>query len=289
MNIPILSARPGWHIEELKRAFHERGHRAVEIRYQDLLGHYGASPDAPAVDPLGDAPAILTRIIPEGSLEQIIRRVNVLHEREASGTVIINSPRVIERTIDKAWTTALLDRAGLPTPETIACENLQAALRTFRDWNDVILKPLFGSMGLGMVRLTDEQTAWRVFRAVERIGGVFYLQRTIDHPGHDLRAFVVGGKVVAAITRHSDSWCTSAAQGAACREVKLSPEQHDLAISASQLLQADYAGVDILTDHSGRNYLIEVNGIPGWKGLQQATGFDVAGSIADYLLNALRE
>ena len=287
MNIPILSARSGWHIDELQRAFAERGHRAYEVRYENLLTHYGGARSSEICDPLAQAPAILTRIIPDGSLEQIVRRVNVLHECEARGVPVINSPRSIERTVDKAWTTALLCAGGLPVPETIVCEETDTAMRAFRQLGDVILKPLFGSMGLGMVRLSDEQTAWRVFRAVERIRGVFYIQRTIHHAGSDIRAFVVGGRVLAAITRHAEDWCTSFARGARPQRTTLAPEQHELAIAAAKLVRADYAGVDLITDHAGRTYVIEVNGVPGWQGLQRATGVDVAGAIAEHLLTRL--
>ena len=102
----------------------------------------------------------------------------------------MNSPRAIERSVDKFYTSALLERAGLATPETVVCERSEDAIAAFREMRDVIVKPLFGSMGLGMVRVTDEEMAWRVFRALDAIRGVYYLQRTIDHGGRDVRAFV---------------------------------------------------------------------------------------------------
>ena len=86
-------------------------------------------------------------------------------------------------------------------------------MAAFRALGDVIVKPLFGSMGLGMVRVSDEEMAYRVFRTIEQIRGVYYLQRTIDHGGRDVRAFVVGGRVLGAIERRSDGWRTNLARG----------------------------------------------------------------------------
>jgi RimK family alpha-L-glutamate ligase len=148
---------------------------------------------------------------------------------------------------------------------------------------DVIVKPLFGSMGLGMVRVWDEEMAYRVFRTIEQIRGVYYLQQTIDHDGADLRAFVIGGRVIGAIQRRSPGWRTNLARGATAQAVTLEPDQINLAVRAAAAVGAEYAGVDLLPARDGRTYVLEVNGIPGWMGLQQATGIDVAGALLDYL------
>jgi RimK family alpha-L-glutamate ligase len=149
---------------------------------------------------------------------------------------------------------------------------------------DVIVKPLFGSMGLGMVRVSDEDTAWRVFRAIEAIRGVFYLQRTIAHDGADYRAFVVNGRVIGAIERRSNGWRTNVSRGASASAVELPADMVDLAVRAAAVVGADYAGVDLLPGRDGIVYVLEVNGIPGWRGLHSATGIDVAGAIVETLL-----
>jgi RimK family alpha-L-glutamate ligase len=164
---------------------------------------------------------VLARIIPSGSLEQIIFRVDALHRLEDRGVKVMNSPRAIERTVDKFWTSALLEQCGVPTPETIVCDNAEEATAAFRMLGDVIVKPLFGSMGLGMVRVCDEEMAFRVFRTIEQIRGVYYLQRTIEHDGADIRAFVVGGRVLGAIERHASGWRTNLARGGTAQSVSL--------------------------------------------------------------------
>jgi RimK family alpha-L-glutamate ligase len=287
MKIAVLSTRSGWHTDELQRAIAERGHQPFLLPYESLVARLGAhASDAPRLG--ADAPdlfacdAVVARIIPNGSLEQIIYRVDALHWLEDAGVIVMNPPRAIERTVDKFYTSALLERAGLATPQTIVCERAEDAAAAFRLMGDVIVKPLFGSMGLGMVRISDEETAWRVFRALEAIRGVYYLQRAISHEGRDVRAFVVGDRVVAAIERRSSGWRTNISRGAVARAITLPAEWNEMALRAARAVGAEYAGVDLLPAQDGTVYVLEVNGIPGWRGLQEATSFDVAGALIDH-------
>jgi len=193
LRLAVLAARTGWHTKELERAAAERGHQVVVLPYEGLVASIGPAPGLRSRSTeLDGVDAVLARIIPSGSLEQIIFRVDALHRLEDRGVRVLNSPRAIERTVDKFWTSALLEQCGVPTPETVVCDNAEEAMVAFRALGDVIVKPLFGSMGLGMVRVSDEEMAFRVFRTIEQIRGVYYLQRTISHEGVDTRAFVVG-------------------------------------------------------------------------------------------------
>jgi RimK family alpha-L-glutamate ligase len=296
MFFPILASRPGWHTDELCRAIRARGHEAAVYPYESLVARLGtASGVRTSLDnsesALLSAHAVLARIIPNGSLEQIIYRVDALHWLEDSGVPVMNSPRAIERTVDKFYTSALLQCAGLATPETVVCERAEDAMAAFRAMGDVIVKPLFGSMGLGMVRVSDEEIAWRIFRAVDAIRGVFYLQRVITHQGRDVRAFVVGGRVIGAIERHAPGapgqlgWRTNISRGGEARAIALPAEWEAMALCAARAVGAEYAGVDLLPGDDGVVYVLEVNGIPGWRGLQEATSIDVAGAIVDHLLD----
>jgi RimK family alpha-L-glutamate ligase len=284
LQLAVLAARPGWHTRELERAATERGHQAIVLPYEDLVAHVGpkASLRSRGTE-LDEADVVLARIIPSGSLEQIIFRVDALHRLEDRGVPVVNSPRTIERTVDKFWTSSLLEQCGIPTPETVVCESADEAVAAFRLMGDVIVKPLFGSMGLGMVRVDDEEMAFRVFRTIELIKGVFYLQRVIDHPGADIRAFVIGGRVLAAVERRAPGWKTNLSRGGTARSISLSEQSAALAVRAAAAVGADYAGVDLLPGNDGATYVLEVNGIPGWKGLQEASGVDVAGVLIEHL------
>jgi RimK family alpha-L-glutamate ligase len=284
VNLAVLAARVGWHTRELERAAAERGHQVTVLPYEGLVAKIGPAPGLRSLQTeLDGVDIVLARIIPSGTLEQIIFRVDALHRLEDRGIRVVNSPRAIERTVDKFWTSALLEQCGLPTPETIVCENSEEAFAAFRTLGDVIVKPLFGSMGLGMVRVSDEEMAYRVFRTIEQIRGVYYLQRAIDHDGADIRAFVIGNRVIGAIERRSPGWLTNLARGGTARSVTLTDDLSAIALRAAAAVGAEYAGVDLLSGRDGATYVLEVNGIPGWKGLQEATGLDIAGLLIAYL------
>lgn len=284
MRLAVLAARAGWHTRELERAALARGHQAVVLPYEGLIARVGSLPGMRSLETELDViDLVLARIIPSGSLEQIIFRVDALHRLEDRGVPVVNSPRAIERTVDKFWTSTLLEQCGIPTPDTVVCDDAEAAFSAFRELGDVIVKPLFGSMGLGMVRIADEEMAYRVFRTIDQIRGVYYLQRMIEHDGVDLRAFVIGGRLIGAIERRSQGWRTNLARGGTAQSVRLTDSQRSLAVRAAAAVGADYAGIDLLMGRDGTTYVLEVNGIPGWKGLQQATGLDVAGELIEYL------
>jgi RimK family alpha-L-glutamate ligase len=302
VNVVILSARTGWQTDQLSRALAARGHLGHVMPYERLVARFGED-DALANDgfPILDADAVLARIIPSGSLEQIIYRVNALHWIERRGVTVMNPASVIERCVDKFYTTAILRTAGLPVPETVVCEGTGDAIDAVRQFGGAIIKPIFGSMGHGMVRVDAVRTdavrvdnadvAFRVIKALDQVGAVFYVQRVVDHGGRDVRVFIVGGRVVAAIERRAPAgeWRTNVSQGGTAHALALPPEWEALALQAAAAVGADYAGVDLLPSRDGRMFVLEVNGIPGWQGLQEATGADVAGAIVDHLIARVRD
>ena len=295
MHVAILSTPTGWHTDELNRALAERGHTSRVLPYEGLVARLGTGRNVVgglSIQSLAllDVDAVLARMIPNGSLEQIIYRMDSLHWIEKRGVPVMNSPRAIERSVDKFYTTALLQEAGLPTPETVVCEGAADAMAAVLEMGDVIVKPIFGSMGQGMVRVSDPDVAFRVVRALEQTRAVFYVQRVVDHNGRDVRVFVVGGRVLGAIQRHASNgdWRTNVSRGGSVRPFELPPAWEQLAVRAAAAIDADYAGVDLLPSRDGTVFVLEVNGIPGWRGLQQATGLDVAGVIVDHLVGRVR-
>jgi RimK family alpha-L-glutamate ligase len=280
----ILASREGWHTQALTRALDARGHSWALVPYEGLTASVGGRPGLRSgAAELDRADVVLPRIIPAGSLEQIVFRMDALHRLGERGVRVVNTARAIERTVDKFWTSALLEQCGLPTPETIVCESPDEAMAAFRALGDVIVKPLFGSMGLGMVRVADEEMAYRVFQTIETIRGVYYLQRTVEHEGRDIRVFVLGGRILAAIERRAEGWRTNIARGAVGHPMALPEAWAGLALRAAAAVGAEYAGVDLLPARDGGIYVLEVNGVPGWEGLQRATGIDVAGALVEHL------
>lgn len=295
MRVVVLCSRPGWHTERLVEALGRRGHVAVVLPYEGLVATFGGA-DGPTLTsadtPVLDADLVLPRIIPGGSLEQVIARVDTLHWLEASGVRVVNPPRAIERCVDKFYTTALLARAGLLVPETTVCQRVDDALAAVRRLGRVILKPIFGSMGQGLVRLDDPDVAWRVLRTLDLTRPVYYVQQAIAHDGWDVRVFVAGGRVVGAIRRHAGEgeWRTNVARGGRAEAIaphdpsELPAAWTALALAATAAVGADHAGVDLLPARDGQLYVLEVNAIPAWRGLQEATGLDVAAAVVDAAL-----
>jgi len=179
----------------------------------------------------------------------------------------------------------LLHEAGLDTPETVVCETTADALAAVRQFGDAVIKPIFGSMGTGLVRVSDPDVAFRILKALDQVRSVFYVQRYVEHDGRDIRVFVVGGRVLGAIERRAlpGDWRTNVARGADAVPFELPAAWAEMAVRAAAAIGADYAGVDLLPSYDGRVFVLEVNGIPGWEGLQRATGLDVAGALAAHV------
>ena len=300
MHVVVLS-KPGWHADQLCRALAERGHAGRVLPYEGLVASLSAASSLSNGDAaILDADAVLARFIPSGSLEQIIYRLDALHWIEEHGVAVVNSPRAIERSVDKFYTDARLREAGVTTPETLVCERIDDAMpavramleRTSQDGGEraIVIKPIFGSMGHGIVRVSDPDVAFRVLQSLDQIRAVFYIQRAVDSSGRDVRVFVVGGRVIGAIERRAGDgdWRTNVSRGGSARACDVPAAWAALALRAVAAVGADYAGVDLLPSKDGRVFVLEVNGIPGWQGLQRATGIDVAGTIVDHLLDRVR-
>lgn len=283
MRIAILSyGRDGWHVRDLMRAAVELKCTAEAVDFRRIFAGVGGPTSA-----LADCTAVLVRTMPPGSLEQVVFRMDALHRLQASGVQVLNPPAVLESCVDKYVTTARLAAAGLPVPPTLVCQDSDTAMQAFEELGgDIVLKPLFGSEGRGMIRLTDPELAWRTFRTLERLQAVLYLQRFVAHPGWDLRAFVVGGRVLAAMRRHArNDWRTNVAQGGRAEPAQLSVEEEALALRAAEVLGAPLAGVDLLPGPAGRLYVLEVNAVPGWRALAPVTGVDVARVLIQYVVD----
>jgi ribosomal protein S6--L-glutamate ligase len=280
MRIAILSAGDGWHVRDLQRAAAILQHTAIAVDFRRIRAGVGM-----AAGELMDFDGVLVRTMPPGSLEQVVFRMDLLQRLHAQGVPVLNPPAAIEACVDKYLASARLEAAGLKVPPTIVCQHAEGALEAFAALGgDVVIKPLFGSEGRGMVRVSDPDLAWRTFRTLERVQSVLYVQQFIPHPGWDLRAFVLGGKVLAAMRRRSKGdWRTNVAQGGSAETVQLAPEEEELALRAAAALGAPVAGVDVLPGPAGARYVLEVNAVPGWRALGPVAGVDVAAAMIQFL------
>jgi ribosomal protein S6--L-glutamate ligase len=284
--IALLAAGDGWHARDLLRAAQALGHTAEVVDFRRVTAGVGV-----AFDALADFDAVVVRTMPPGSLEQVVFRMDLLHRAQARGVLVLNPPAALEACVDKYLATARLAAAGLPVPPTAVCQHADAAMEAFHALGgDVVVKPLFGSEGRGMIRVGDPELAWRTFRTLERTQAVLYLQRFVPHPGWDLRVLVLGGRVLAAMRRYANGdWRTNVAQGGRAEAVTPTDAEARLALRAAAAVGAPLAGVDLLPGPGGDGYVVlEVNAVPGWRALAPVCGVDVAGEVVRFLTEGYR-
>jgi tetrahydromethanopterin:alpha-L-glutamate ligase len=286
----VITDDPGWHGKRLREAFAEQGHSASFLSLTAcrlnldgeglpviLPGFEGKLPDG-----------VFVRGVPGGTLEQVVLYLDILHVLEALDIPVYNDGRAVERTVDKGMTSFLLKQARIATPPawvmTDAAMARAIAEQELRQGHCLVSKPLFGSQGTGLRRYdTCDDLA-----GFSDNQGVFYLQRYV-HSGdasHDFRVFVIAGKTVAAMRRSGVTWLNNVHQGAHCEPVRLDDLRLcRLAEDAVRVLDMDYAGVDIIRDEQGRYFILEVNSIPAWKGLQSVTATSIATLLVEDFLS----
>ena len=291
--IPVFTDDPGWHGKRLKEAFAVRGYEVVFISLKDCYFNLTTGHSGLVIPGFDQLPTIaFVRGVPGGSLQQVIARLDILHALEALGVKVYNDGRAVERTVDKAMTSFLLHQHGVSSPSTWVCESrhvAQAVIELEATQAPLVIKPLFGSQGQG-VRLIKQGDAFPV--PMERyVDGLYYLQTYIDSgegAWHDHRIFVINGKAVAAMVRHGASWVNNVALGGRCEAIAHDSELGALAEAASRAVDIHYCGVDIIRDAQGQLYVLEVNSIPAWKGLQAVTELDIAQALVDDCLGQCR-
>ncbi|MFX1533328.1 MAG: RimK family alpha-L-glutamate ligase [Promethearchaeota archaeon] len=223
------------------------------------------------------------------SFEQRMFRRNILHILDLLGKKLMNSPRSIELSADKCATSTLLQANGLPTPRTIVCETTKSAIKGFNELGGkVVVKPVYGSKGRGLIYLDEIGIAERIFFYLASINAVIYLQEFIKHPGRDIRVIVLGKEALCAMYRVSDhDWKTNIHAGGKPVYCPITDEIAELAIKSSEILGLELAGIDLLETKNGYTVL-EANSQPGWSGMMKVQNIDIPGKIVDYFISTLK-
>ena len=292
MKIGVVTRnRDSWSSTQLREAIAKRSIPHICFSFPQLVAHVGYKPylNAGNTSILEELDALIIRPIGRGSLEEIVFRMDILYRLQRLGLYVINPPEAIEHCVDKYDLLAILEDNGVPVPRTAVTENVDEALKAFNELDgDVIVKPIFGSRGLGSTRVKDPEIASTVLRAITFYHGVIYLQEFVHHGFSDIRAFVVGDRVVAAMRRVANSWKTNYSQGARPEPLKLDKTMEKMAVKSAKLIECKIAGVDILESPRGP-LVVEVNSQPGWRGLQSVTRVNIANEIVDFVLSELKK
>jgi [lysine-biosynthesis-protein LysW]---L-2-aminoadipate ligase len=201
----------------------------------------------------------------------------------ATGSIVLNRPEVIEACGDKLATSALLAAAGAPTPRTVIAFGADEALARCEELDyPVVLKPVVGTWGRMVSRLSDADAVATVLEHKEVLGGpahrVIYLQEHVAKPGRDIRAFVVGGRVVAAIDRESEHWITNTARGGVARACPVDEGLAEIALRAARAVGGGVLAVDLVESDRGL-LVVEVNHTMEFRNSIDTTGVDIAGEV----------
>jgi [lysine-biosynthesis-protein LysW]--L-2-aminoadipate ligase len=217
---------------------------------------------------------------------------------EEHGVRTVNSHPAIGTCGDKVLTSMALEACGLPTPRTaIAFSRAVALASAERMGYPVVVKPPVGSWGRLMAKLNDREAAEAILehKAHEARGkmedATFYLQEYVEKPGRDIRTLVVGDETVYAVYRHASHWITNTARGGETSVCTITPEIDAISRAAARAVGGEIVAVDLLEmpgakGAQGTLLVNEVNHTPEFHGAVKATDVDVAGRIADYLLEA---
>jgi tetrahydromethanopterin:alpha-L-glutamate ligase len=288
--IAIFTDDPGWHGRVLVEAFAKFGFKGEFVSLTECRFIVNGQDNPVQIPSFGQElpAAAFVRGVPGGSLEEVVLYLDILHALKVLDVPVYNEGCAIERSVDKAMTSFLLQQAGLPTPLTWVLRNRADAIKIAEDelkkGHYLITKPLFGSQGEGIRRIEKMTDLFWLTPS----NGVYYLQRFVHCSGDgfsDYRVFVINNRAVAIMRRRGLSWLNNVARGASCEAIDLDPAIADIAIKATQALAMDYAGVDIIQDRTGQYLVIEVNSIPAWKGLESVVNLNIAVLLAEDLVN----
>jgi len=271
---------------------------------------------------LSDLDAVIVRDVGAGAFEGVSFRFDILRELEAGGIPVINSPEAIQNAANKYHASYLMAKACLPAPETIAVQDIEAALRAVSRFGDSVIKPVFGYKGKDIARVRNDEVLFSdrkvksasLEASLEKLleeRGMLYIQEFIENPGRDIRAFVVDGTAIGAIYRKAaaGSWVNNLSQGGSADRCVLTNEQKELAEKASLAIGTTFAGVDIIegigkkinngntrvNKESGEECslkesspkILEINGTPSVKGIYDSWGINPAEYIVEYIKNIL--
>jgi [lysine-biosynthesis-protein LysW]--L-2-aminoadipate ligase len=208
------------------------------------------------------------------------------------GIPTLNSAEAVRLCDDKAENSLVLEAAGIPTPRTLLAFDIESAIRACEAVGyPAVLKPVTGSWGRLLARVNGPEQARAILEQKRDLGSfhhaIFYVQEYIAKPDRDIRAYVVGDRVLAASYRTAKHWVTNAARGAESMPCPITPDIEELALRACRAVGARLAGVDLIETEDGLE-VIEVNTGGEFKGLMSTTDVDIAGAIVDEALQTAR-
>jgi [lysine-biosynthesis-protein LysW]--L-2-aminoadipate ligase len=210
------------------------------------------------------------------------------------GLAVFNAPETIATCNSKLLTTLALLQAGVPTPRTLLACSTSSALQGIEDLGyPSVLKPMTGSWGRLLARINDRDAAEAVLEHQETLGSyqhhIHYIQEYVAKPRRDIRAFVVGERVICAIYRTSAHWITNTARGAAASNCPLTPELERLCRQSARAVGGGVVAIDLLEDEQRGLLVNEVNATTEFRNSIAPTGVDIPGALLDYIEQCVQQ
>ena len=288
MNIGILSRNNQlYSTRRLVEAAKSRGHDAVVLDH--LKFFIGIEGDQPMVRYKGESLENIDAIIPRIGASVTSYGTTVVRQFEAKGTFTINKSQAILSSRDKLRSLQLLSKMKIDVPKTVFANKATKIHEVFEYLGGapVIIKLLEGTQGVGVILAETEKTAKSIIEAFNGIKTDIIIQEFIKEAGGaDIRAFVIGGEVVACMKRQGKEgeFRSNLHQGGRMESIQLTKEEEQLAIRAAAAMELNMAGVDMLRSSRGP-LIMEVNSSPGLEGIEKHSKVDVAGKIIDFISN----
>lgn len=288
MKIAILSNGTGnYSTKRLKEVALQRGHEVRVIKYRECYA--SIERNNPTVSYRGEDLSGYDAVIPRIASHMTRYGSAIVRQLEMQGAYTVSSSIAITRSRDKLRSMQLLAKAGVGIPKTVFSRN-SADIDDLLDklgGTPVIIKLARGTHGNGVVLAESKKAAKSVLQAFylsDEDGTNVLLQEFIkESAGTDIRAFVVGGRVVASMKRQSldDDFRSNLHKGGEGTTIKLTDEERKMAIKAAKAMGLNVAGVDMMRSERGP-LILEVNASPGF-GIEKVTGRDVATPIIEYI------
>lgn len=287
MKIALLCRNPNLYSHRrLIEAANERGHHIFHV--DTLQVTMAISAQDPAAYYKDDLLEGFDAIIPRIGASITFYGAAVVRQFEVMGTYSLNGSESIVRARDKLRSMQILARKGLGLPVTAFTHDARRAEKVLSlvGGAPAVIKLVEGTQGIGVVLGETEQSAKSVIEAFRGARVDILVQEYIkESKGSDIRAFVIGNKVVAAMKRQGakGDFRSNIHRGGSAKPIRISPEERSMAIRAARALGLKVAGVDMLRSNHGP-VIMEVNSSPGLEGIEKATGKDIAGMIIDFMV-----
>ncbi len=274
---------------EEKLLFHALQERGVEF---DLLDDrtliFDITQGQNGARPYQEYDVIIERCISHG---RALYSLRILNDR---GVATVNTARVADICGNKLQTTSALTAAGVPSPRTLVAFTPQSALQAIEELGyPVVLKPAVGSWGRLLSKINDREAAEAILEHKEVLGtyhhSIFYIQEYIPKPMRDIRAFVIGGRTVAAIYRSSPHWITNTARGGKASACPVTPELDALCVRAARAVGGGVVAIDLLEDPERGLLVNEVNYTMEFRNSVLPTGVDIPGLMVEFALRVAEE